>query len=51
VPSDLVKLAHKNGVKVVISIQTEDKSITDTILTTSKDDFLNNITLEVRIGH
>jgi len=43
VPSDLVNLAHKNGVKVVISIQTEDKSITDTILTTSKDDFLDNI--------
>lgn len=43
VPSDLVKLAHKNGVKVVISIQTEDKSITDAILTTSKDNFLDNI--------
>jgi len=43
VPSALVELAHKNDVKVVISIQTEDKSITDAILTTSKDDFLDNI--------
>jgi len=43
VPSDLVKIAHKNGIKVVISIQTEDKSITDAILTTSKNDFLDNI--------
>jgi spore germination protein YaaH len=42
-PAELVILAHKNGVKVVISIQPKDKSITDAILTTYKDYFLDNI--------
>jgi spore germination protein YaaH len=48
VPSDLVKLAHKNGAKVVISIQTEDKSITDAILTTSKEVFQDNLLLFIQ---
>jgi spore germination protein YaaH len=43
IPKDLVALAHKNNVKVVVSIQTSDGSITDAILTTSKDKFLDNI--------
>lgn len=39
----LVNIAHKNNVKVVISIQPKDNLTTDTLLTTSKDKFLNNL--------
>jgi spore germination protein YaaH len=42
VQKDLIKLAHKNNAKVVISIQPKDNITTDALLTTSKDNFLNN---------
>lgn len=43
IPADLIKMAHKNGVKVVISVQPKGTQITDAMLTTSKDNFLDNI--------
>lgn len=43
VPKDLIKLAHKNNVKVVISIQPRESATIDAILTTSKIDFLDNL--------
>lgn len=43
IPKDLIKLAHENNIKVVISIQPKESSTIDALLTTSKDDFLNNI--------
>lgn len=42
VKTDLVNMSHKNNVKVVISIQPKDNLTTDALLTTSKDNFLNN---------
>jgi spore germination protein len=43
VPTDLIKLAHKNNAKVVISIQPTESSTIDAILTTSKASFLDNL--------